>query len=332
MRLKRVSSSALKDGRDNRVILCCGEALIDFVPTADGAGFRPIPGGSIFNLAVALGRLGAQVGYFGKLSTGFFGDRLLQTLSENGVDTSLALRTSGPTTLAFVDLATGGHDEPRYVFFAEAGVDRSLRIDELPGHLPPGVQALHFGSISLVLEPGAGSLEALMRREAGKRPISLTPNVRPSLIPDRPAYLERFERWLEVVDILRMSRADLNWLYPDRHAEAAVQDWFSRGVSLAILTEGAEGSFGWTADGVPATAAALKVEVVDTVGAGDGFLSAALFYLDREGLLRSKVALRGLSADSLGQCLRIANRAAAITCSRSGADPPFLRELEGDSW
>ena len=312
------------------MILCCGEALIDFVPTADGASYRPVPGGSIFNIAVGLGRLGAPVGYFGKLSTDFFGDRLLQTLSENGVDTSLTLRASAPTTLAFVDLFAGGSREPRYTFYAEAAVDRFLAVGELPKRLPAGVQALHFGSISLVLEPGASSLETLMRREAGQHLISLDPNVRPGLIQDRDAYRERFEGWTELADIIRLSRADFGWLYPDRSWEAAFQDWLSRGVSLVILTNGAQGALGVTAEGASVTCPAAPVEVVDTVGAGDSFLAACLFLLAREGTLTSKEALRRMPAGSLERCLAFASRAAGLTCSRPGSDPPFLRELEAD--
>ena len=312
------------------MILCCGEALIDFVPTADGAGYRPVPGGSIFNIAVGLGRLGVPVGYLGKLSTDFFGDRLAHTLSENGVDTSLTLRAPGPTSLAFVDLFAGSSREPRYMFYAEAAVDRSLAIGELPKRLPASVQALHFGSISLVLEPGASSLESLMRREAGQHLISLDPNVRPGLIQDRDAYRARFEGWTEVADLLRLSRADLDWLYPDRSWEAAFQDWFSRGVSLVILTNGAQGALGVTAEGASVSCPAAAVEVVDTVGAGDSFLAACLFFLAREGALSSKEALRCMPAGTIERCLVFASRAAAHTCSRPGSDPPFLRELEAD--
>ena len=330
MRRKGVSTSGLKDGWNNRMILCCGEALIDFVPTAGGDAYRPVPGGSIFNIAVGLGRLGTAVGFFGKLSTDFFGERLLQTLRANEVDSTLTLRSAAPTSLVFVDLPDGESREPRYLFYADSAADRSLTTDELPRHLPANIQALHFGSISLVLEPGASTLEALMRREAGQRLISLDPNVRPSLIQDRDRYRVRFENWLALADILRLSRADIGWMYPDRSPEDLFQEWFRRGVSLAILTQGADGAIGWTADGVTASASALQVQVVDTVGAGDSFLSAALFYLDREGLLRSKVALRRLPADSLQHCLQFANRAAAITCSRAGADSPYLHELEGN--
>ena len=312
------------------MILCCGEALIDFVPTADGAGYRPVPGGSIFNIAVGLGRLGAPVGYFGKLSTDFFGERLLRTLSENGVDTSLTLRVPGPTSLAFVDLFASGSREPRYTFYAEAAVDRSLAVGELPTRLPASVQALHFGSISLVLEPGASSLEALLRREAGQRLISLDPNVRPGLIQDRDRYRTRFEGWTQVVDILRLSRADFDWLYPDRSVEAVFQDWFDRGVSLVILTHGAQGALGMTAEGTMVTCPAAAVDVVDTVGAGDSFLAACLFLLAREGALTSKEVLRRMPAGTLERCLVFASRAAGLTCSRPGSDPPFLRELEAD--
>jgi len=311
------------------MILCCGEALIDFLPTPDGAGYHPVPGGSIFNIAVGLGRLGAPVGYFGKLSTDFFGDRLQRTLSENGVDTSLTLRAPGPTSLAFVDLDAGGAREPRYLFYAESAVDRSLTTDDLPPQLPASVQLLHFGSISLLLEPGASSLEALMRREAGQRLISLDPNVRPSLIQDRDGYRTRFEGWTQVIDILRLSRADLDWLYPDRSSDDIFQEWFRRGVSLAILTEGAAGAIGCTAQGVTASASSTKVDVVDTIGAGDSFLAACLFFLAREGALTSKDALRCMPEGSVERCLTFASRAAALTCSRPGSDPPYLPQLEG---
>ena len=312
------------------MILCCGEALIDLVPAGDGACVRPVPGGSIFNVAVGLARLGAPAGYFGKLSTDFFGNFLLQTLSANGVDTSLALRAPGPTSLAFVDLPASGGSEPRYVFYTDCAVDRSLRIDELPERLAASVHALHFGSISLVLEPCASSLEALLQRESHRRVISLDPNVRPPLIQDPQAYRARFERWTGFADIIRLSRADFDWLYPDRPTGEVFTGWFDRGVSLVILTEGAKGAYGMTAQGARADCPAPAVDVVDTVGAGDSFLAALLFYLDREGRLRSQYDLRQVSAESLLQILQFANRAAALTCSRPGADPPFLGELEAD--
>ncbi len=177
-------------------------------------GYQPCPGGSIFNIAVGLGRLGTPVGFFSSLSTDFFGDQLANYLVENGVSTDFTLRASGPTTLAFVSLPDGRHTEPRYVFYANDAVDRSLKLADLPAELPKQVQALHFGSISLVLEPGASTLEALMRRESGQRVLSLDPNIRPSLITDREAYRQRFEGWLRLVDIVRLSLADLEWLYP----------------------------------------------------------------------------------------------------------------------
>ncbi len=163
------------------MILCCGEALIDFVPLPGVRAYAPHPGGSVFNIAVGLGRLQAPAGFFCRLSTDFFGDLLLDTLSENGVDTVLCPRGDDPTTLAFVSLPGDEGEEPRYMFYANDSADRLLIETMLPV-LDPQIKALHFGSISLVMEPGASTLESLMERESGRCVISLDPNVRPGLI------------------------------------------------------------------------------------------------------------------------------------------------------
>ena len=196
------------------MILCCGEALIDFVPLPGMRAYGPYPGGSVFNIAVGLGRLQAPVGFFCRLSTDFFGDMLVETLAENGVDTALCPRSNDPTTLAFVSLPGDEGEEPRYMFYANDSADRLLVESMLPD-LAPEIRALHFGSISLVMEPGASALERLMQRESGRRVISLDPNVRPGLIADREAYRQRFERWAGWVDILRLSTVDFDDLRED---------------------------------------------------------------------------------------------------------------------
>jgi fructokinase len=309
------------------MILCCGEALIDFVPLPDGNAYQPCPGGSVFNIAVGLGRLEVPVGFFCKLSTDYFGDLLVNYLADNGVNTSACLREDGPTTLAFVSLPQGDSGEPRYMFYANDSVDRLLAESELP-ELPETVQALHFGSISLVMEPGATALAALMRRESGQRIISLDPNVRPGLIPDKTAYRQRFESWAGLVDIMRLSQADFDILYPNQDQEQVIERWFEMGISLCILTLGGEGSIGYTAAGKTAVATVPKITIADTVGAGDTFLAAALAFLFEAGKLQRKEQLRNLSQSELEDCLAYAGRAATINCSRKGANPPYKHEME----
>jgi fructokinase len=313
------------------MILCCGEALIDFVPLADVRAYRPCPGGSVFNIAVGLGRLGTPVSFFCKMSDDFFGDMLVETLLQNNVNTEYCPRAPGETTLAFVSLPDEKHQEPQFMFYANDTVDRNLNLSDLPAYLPDEIMALHFGSISLVMEPGATSLETLMKRESRKRIISLDPNVRPSIISDKAAYRDRFEKWVGLVDILRLSFADLYWLYPGVKSENLIQRWFGQGISLCILTRGAEGATGYTGNGTIASASAIQVEVEDTVGAGDTFLAAALNFLHQENLLYKRDILGNLSEDQLKACLSFANRAAAINCSRRGADPPYAHEMENST-
>jgi fructokinase len=307
------------------MILCCGEALIDFMPLADVVGYKPCPGGSVYNIAVGLGRLETPAGFFCKVSTDFFGDQLIDYLTDNGVDTSLCPRSDDPTTLAFISLPRAG-EEPRFIFYANDSADRLLTAEEIPV-LPDGVKALHFGSISLVLEPGATALETLMHRESGRRLISLDPNVRPGLIADREAYRRRFEGWVSLVDIVKLSRADFDFIYPGQKPEEVIAGWFMQGISLCIVTLGAEGSAGYTAAGTTAFVPAARVDEVDTIGAGDAFLAAALTYLDQNGILEQRELLRGLPTAELTECLAYAGRAAAINCSRQGADPPYKYEM-----
>jgi fructokinase len=309
------------------MILCCGEALIDFLPLPEVGGYKPYPGGSVYNIAVGLGRLETPVGFFCKVSTDFFGDQLLDYLHENSVDTTLCPRCDDPTTLAFVSLPEAG-EEPRFMFYANDSADRLLTNDELP-ELPEDVNALHFGSISLVMEPGALALETLMQRESGTaRLLSLDPNVRPGLIEDRSAYSLRFEEWASLVDIIKLSRADFDFLYPGRNFEGVIADWFMKGMSLCIVTLGGDGSFGYTASGSTVYVPTPQVEIADTVGAGDTFLAATLSYLDRSGYLEKRENLRALKATELADCLTFAGRAAAINCSRQGANPPYRHELD----
>ncbi len=309
------------------MIVSCGEALIDFVPMtgADGkSGYLPCPGGSPYNAAIGLARLGVPTAFLGRISTDFFGDLLIATLKENDVHTDLVCRAPDPSTLAFVSHSSAG--EPQYAFYASGAADRSMTGADLPTELPQAVELLHFGSISLVLEPMVTTLESLMRREAGRRLLSLDPNVRPNLISDRQGYLRRLESWIALMDLIKVSQADLDWLYPDQPPEKAAQAWRALGPKLVVVTLGSRGALALGAAG-EATVSAAPAKVVDTVGAGDSFLSAFLAWL-REDVGLNADGLVTIKPDRLARGLSFACRAAALTCSRPGAHPPSRRELD----
>jgi fructokinase len=310
------------------MIVCCGEALVDFVPMPGSKpGYQPVPGGSSYNTSVALSRLEVQVGFFSKISTDFFGEMLVKYLGANGVDTGLVLRSAQPTTLAFVSLPEGEGAEPQFAIYANGAADRSLMVAELPVEMPPGARHLHFGSISLALEPGASAYEMLMERECDRRTLSLDPNIRPALIPDREAYRRRFETWVERMDIIRLSQADLAWLYPGEAEESIILSWLQRGPSICVLTKGGQGAVAFTAGGSRAEVEAPPIQIVDTVGAGDTFAAAVLASLHEAGSLGLPERMAALSEGELRACLEFAARAASINCTRPGADPPYRSEL-----
>jgi len=310
------------------MIVCCGEALIDFMPiSAEGApAFRPFPGGSPFNVAIGLGRLGAPAGFLSRISTDFFGDLLMQTLGENRVDARYVKRAADPTMLAFVTHRPDG--EPQYAFFANGAADRCITEHDLPASFADDVACLHLGlgAISTQAEPAATTFEALLKRESKRRVIAFDPNVRPNLIKDRETARARLESWISLCDIVKVSRVDLNWLYPGRSAEDSAAAWRDLGPKLVVMTLGADGAMALL-DGSKIAVPGRKIGVVDTVGAGDSFHSALLAGLNEHGLL-TRDRLAKLDVGVLKILLDRAVAAAAITCSRAGANPPTKRELE----
>ncbi len=308
------------------MIVSCGEALIDFVPltgAAGEAGYRPLPGGSPFNVAIAAARLGQPAGFLSRVSTDLFGDQLVATLAANDVDTSLVARGDEPSTLAFVGLAEG--EEPRYAFFNTGTADRSLAASDLPEELPSGIGCLHFGSFSLAVEPSATTLAGLMQREKGRRVISLDPNVRPTLVGPRAAYVQRLEGLIRLASVVKVSGADLEWLYPGEPVEAVAARWCDSGPAVVAVTAGERGAIGVTAT-LRAEVRGAPVQVIDTVGAGDTFQAGLLVRLAELGRL-SPDGLDALSEKELADALSFAGRAAAVTCSRAGADPPRRNEV-----
>jgi fructokinase len=304
------------------MILACGEALIDMLPRETAAGeaaFAPYPGGAVFNTAIALGRLGANVGYFSGLSSDLFGQMLREALEASNVDASAAHISDRPTTLAFVRLVDG---HATYAFYDENTAGRMLTPADLP---ETHADALFFGGISLVGEPSGSTYEALMAREAPRRVIAIDPNIRPSFITDAPAFRARLDRMLAMADIVKLSDEDLRWLLGDVSIEDGAREVLARGAKVVLITEGAKGAHGFMA-GVEMFVPARKVAVVDTVGAGDTFNAGVLASLWRQGCL-SKTGIETLGEAALRHALNFGAQAAAVTVSRAGANPPWEREL-----
>ncbi|MGP3722997.1 carbohydrate kinase family protein [Cereibacter sphaeroides] len=306
------------------MILCCGEALIDMLPretTAGEAAFAPYAGGAVFNTAIALGRLGAPAGFFSGLSTDLFGVQLAETLAASQVETDLCARSDRPTTLAFVRLTNG---QASYAFYDENTAGRLLAKADLPT-LPDRVSTLFFGGISLVNEPAAATYEALMAREAPRRVAMLDPNIRPGFIADAAAYRARIGRMIALADILKLSDEDLHWIEGPGEILPLARGLLARGPKLVLVTEGAAGARAVTAT-EDRFCEATPVQVADTVGAGDTFNAGVLAALHEAGAL-SRSAVASLSPETLDAALALGTRAAAVTVSRPGANPPWVDEL-----
>ena len=299
------------------MIAVCGEALIDFTPSEIGGerAYMPRPGGSPCNVAVGLARLGVPAAFIGRLSTDHFGETLRAYLTDSGVDLRWLSRGDEPTTLAFVIPRDGGaHD---FSFYGAIAADQNLALSDLPRAFPDVVSALHFGSYSLMLGESAHACETLMRREHRRRFISLDPNVRPALFPDRAAYRRRIEALLEFAALVKVSAEDLRWLYPNEPPSDVAYRWLDAGPALVVLTLGADGAIGITPK-QRIRSPAVPVSVADAVGAGDAFTAALLSHLYNGGYL-SLAAIPTLTHHALATALSHANLHAAIACARHGA-------------
>ena len=301
------------------MIVVAGEALIDMVDS-DGAQ-RAQPGGGPFNTARALARLGIDTSFLARLSTDASGRRLADLLAADGVDLALTCAGPEPTTVAVADV--DGDGLAAYRFLVEGTSAPNLTSAMLPDHLGPDVRALHVGTLGLVLEPMASTITELVEREAGRRLVMLDPNVRPSLLSDVEGYRRRLESVIRLTTIVKASDTDLEWLYPDLSQEAAIDRLLASGPALVVVTRGAEGAAAAT-PAVRVSVEAPKVEVLDTIGAGDTFGAALLAWLDWHDLLAPDFQIAG---DDLARALRFACTAASITCTRSGADPPWRWEI-----
>ena len=300
------------------MIVVAGEALIDLVPQGRGAlaSLKPALGGGPYNTAVALGRLGSPTAFCSRVSLDAFGEALLDGLREAGVDVSAVQRGTEPTTLAVASIDDGG--SAAYSFYVDGTADRLFTA---PAALPSGTRAVSFGTCSLVLEPGASAYEELLRAAAAQGVFTaLDPNIRAGLIPDADAYRARFKSWLPSVSLLKLSEEDALWL------GGTPQEWLAAGPSAVVITHGGDGLSVFTRDGSALPVPGEKVDVVDPIGAGDTVNAALLHGLAALDAL-SPAALAALRVDDWTRLLRFAARAAAITCSRAGAEPPYAAEV-----
>ncbi len=308
------------------MLLSCGEALIDFLPVAaadGGAAMRPCVGGSCYNVAVGMARLGAPAGFIGGISIDLFGRVIEQHAEESGVDLRFATRSAHPTKLAFVSLIDG---QPQYTFFDENTASRNWSY--MPGAISfSGIDALHLGSSALVDDASASHARALIADARGAATISFDPNCRPSRVTDKPSYLEQVAGFVAASDLVRMSDADFDFLYGGDAYEAKALSMLASGAALIVITRGDRGALAWHPRAGTFEVMAPQTMIVDTVGAGDSFHAALLVGLRALGCIE-RTALAQASREKLQRALSFAATCAAITCSRAGANPPRRGEAE----
>ena len=309
--------------------LVCGEALFDFFSEEDASGqaskvnYKAIAGGSPFNVAVGLRRLGVEAGLFGGLSTDFLGCRLLQVLKDEGVSEQFLVEFAAPTTLSMV--AVGANGSPQYNFRGEGCADRLLEVAHLP-ELSDDIRGLHIGSFSLVVQPIGDTLLSLVKRESGKRLISLDPNVRLNPQPDIQLWRDRVAELVKHADLIKVSDEDLHLLYPEQSPESVLQGWLQHRCQLVFLTRGGDGASVFSRQHGHWSAPAVKVVMADTVGAGDTFQAALIAWLT-EQQLDSVEGLQQLTRVQIDAMLGFAIRAAALTCTKTGPDLPYREQL-----
>jgi fructokinase len=310
------------------MILVCGEALIDlFVGPREGTEMpaRAVAGGSHFNVAIGLARLGVASAFLGGISRDRFGTVLADILKSEGVDDRFIVRTDRLSTISVITTAPDG--QPSYAFHGEGAADRSLEPSDLPAVLPPEIEALTFGSFAMVVEPAGSAFAALAEREQGRRVISVDANLRPTVVSDMARWASAAERFYRTATLIKASDEDVRIAWGGRVsiAEAAAY-WLGCGARLVVVTKGVEGATAFSAAGSVSTSG-HSVVVRDTVGAGDTFHAALLARLAKTGRLHPD-AIAALDLQAIGDLIAYSAAAAAITVTRRGADLPTAADVE----
>jgi fructokinase len=293
----------------------CGEVLIDLIP--DGTARKAVVGGGPANTAKALAKLGIATQFIDGISSDQYGQMALEELQQDGVLLDYVNSSEKPTALAIISLSPAGAATYEFVIDETATFDFSHSWLPDPFKLKPAL--LHIGTLVTAIEPGASILHEWASQVAEVAPVVFDPNIRPAVMGNRDLYVAAVEKWVAISACVKVSDDDLYWLYPDEKIESVVNRWLSDGVALVVVTYGAKGITGYTSSGSVAVDA-LKVAVVDTVGAGDTVGAVLVEAIIEKGL-------SNLTGDLLRDSLARAASAAAITCSRTGARPPSKMEL-----
>ncbi|MHB0772577.1 carbohydrate kinase family protein [Bradyrhizobium sp. 5.13L] len=307
------------------MLITCGDALIDFVPTRNTEGreaLMPAVGGSCFNVAIGMARLGAPAGFVGGISTDLFGRMIADHAAASQVELGFATRSDHQTTLAFIRTVAG---ESHYAFYDAETAARNWTYRR--GSIPfASVEAVHVGSTTLINDHGAAETKALIADARASATICFDPNCRPNLVSDKPAYVTRMSEFARSADLIKMSDVDFAYLFGDESYHRRANTLLAQGTSLIVITRGNDGAIAWHARAGQIEVPALKVEVADTIGAGDSFQAALLFALSKQGRI-ARPRLKDIGADELRRALSFAANCAGLTCTRPGADPPWSHEI-----
>ena len=318
-RLQTSSSGSL--GKSKIMITVGGENLIDLVQISEGKGlpeFRALPGGSQFNCASALGRLGTRPHYITPISTDSMGKLLADALLESGVVVA-SDRIAAPSSLAVVTLSDG---QPSYQFYRDGTAERLVESEQLKALVPTRTKVFQIGSLSLCNGDDADVWAGLFTDLAQQGiACTLDPNVRAGFVTDPAAYRHRIERMMAVAAMVKLSDEDLGWLYPDADAEDMVMRLAAGSQArLFVLTKGSAGATLITPSCRIEVEAAPVTKLQDTVGAGDTFMAALIYQFLHAPDFASEATVRDVG--------RFAAKAAAINCERVGCNPPTLDEIQ----
>jgi fructokinase len=307
-----------------------GEALIDLVRDAesgevaasDGAlSYRAHPGGSPYNVAIGLARLGQHVLLQARFGDDAFGRQLRAHALDNQVDLAIAVGAAEPSTLAIVGIDEAG--DASYDFYLNGTSDWQWTPAELD-QLPADQTWVHTGSLASWTQPSAAVIGAHLQRLLASRPVTVSydPNIRPRLMGGHQAAVATVERFVAMAHVVKASAEDLHWLYPGREVATVLRAWRDLGPSVVVVTDGGKGAHAITATGEPLTVASRPVTVVDTVGAGDAFMAGLINALAKTPSMRA-----GLTDESLRAVIDEASTVAALTVAKAGANPPTAIEL-----
>jgi fructokinase len=304
--------------------LVCGEALFDVFMESkqlDSIQMNARVGGSPFNVAIGLARMGQPAALLTGVSTDVLGNQLTAMLESESVSTKYLLRSGRRTTLSLINVKADG--QPEYVFYGLGSADCSVTEADLP-EIGPEISGIHFGSYSLVVKPVADAFASMLDKYKD-RFISVDPNIRPTIEPDMQIWRDRVAQYAQYANLLKISAEDIEYLYPQNSAEQMAAQWLQAGVQMVIVTDGSHEVLCWSANGHHCRVNPVLDNVVDTVGAGDTFQAALLTRLSELG--DPAEVVKSLDQAGLKALAEFAVKAASITCSRRGADLPRRNEI-----